>query len=917
MNEEQPPPPEQTRGRLILPDTLLDIDSVPDAIDAYLNAGLRPILIHCPLDGDLCTCGKKHDRTKSGSSSSGKHPVQNNWQKQPADRDVIVDQLARLKFTPNLGVALGTQPIGGYIVAVDIDDAERFKVLEAELGPLPETPGSTSGRGRHLFFEIPAEIDLTRLVNVTGLGGEPGVDVKREGGQVVVAPSLHNSGKRYAWTRVGAIATLPMQWALQLVKAPDVPNWVGEYTPQTMNADKKARNRAEKYLEKAVIGEAAALARCGEGMRNNTLYRSAFKMFGYCAALYLGGRWQYVHDQLLSAARAAGLPEREARKTLESADKAIRDNPDFRLPVVFQNSANQQQHRPPPQAQKSPQEPSGESPPPPPPGDPTVGALTPNDRSSGGLPIIKVTTKTQDIADASIAALRADRNLYQRDKTLIFITTVVHQEQEVNPHEEETIPIEGNPQTNLATRPIINGKLSKTAIFHKWVESAGGFKEVKPPEDVVAYIHDCHEYPGIRPVVGIAETPLLRPDGVIVQTPGYDPKTRYVYLPNQKFPVVTDEMATQEQAQWAYSYLADVFCDFPYINPSHLAVPISGILTLVGRAAIRGSVPAHLFDASTRGSGKTLQTDAVATAVTGRGAPRMNYAPKDEEMEKVLAGYALKGSSFICLDNIPAMCPFGGGPLDRVLTARDDVDLRVLGHTDVPTLTWRALIMATGNNVTFRGDTARRVLMARLEPTEENPERRTKFKHNDLLAYVRVQRPRLVAAALLILRAYFRAGCPPMGCDRWGSFEEWSRLIPNAIVFAGGADPMKARPENDQDVDPEAQALSTLLGQLPNLAEKLCGNPAAGLAARTVIMVLYENPEGETAEWAVFEPLKEAIEILCRQKFGKSGAKPDPMALGFKLRSLRKRVIGGRRLAGEPDRNGTIVWHVEKVNSSV
>jgi hypothetical protein len=295
----------------------------------------------------------------------------------------------------------------------------------------------------------------------------------------------------------------------------------------------------------------------------------------------------------------------------------------------------------------------------------------------------------------------------------------------------------------------------------------------------------------------------------------------------------------------------------------------------------------------------------------------MNYPTKDEEMEKVLAGYALKGSPFICLDNVPSMCPFGGGPLDRVLTARDEVDLRVLGHTDVPTLTWRAMIMATGNNIGFRGDTARRVLMARLEPTEENPERRTKFVHNDLLAYVRVQRPRLVAAALLILRAYFRAGCPDMGCDRWGSFEEWSRLIPNALVFAGGADPMKARPESDGEVDVEVQALSTLLMEWPKLAKKLYGQPDYGMAARSVIMALYEAQSGPTEEWAPFEALKEAIEILCRPKFGKSSAKPDPMALGFKLRSLRKRVIGGNRLVGEPDRTGTMVWRVEKVNNSV
>ena len=731
--------------------------------------------------------------------------------------------------------------------------------------------------------------------------------MKREGGQIVVAPSLHNSGKRYKWTRAGAIATLPMQWALQLVKAPDVPKWVGEFTPQTMNADKKARNRAEKYLEKAVIGEAAALAGCGEGVRNSTLYRSAFKMFGYCAALYLGGRWQYVHDQLLGAARACGLPEREARRTLESADKAIRAKPDFRLPVVFQN----RELEPITPAVAPPSPPAAD-------GEPAPSLEEPAHEepktSKDGRPIIKVTTELKDIAEAGIVALCADKNLYQRDKQLIFITVVTHKE-EIDPNEEYHQLIEGNPETHEATRAVIKGKLSKVAVFHKWVESAGGYKSILPPDDVVSYIHDIHEYPGILPMVGIAETPTLRPDGIIVQTPGYDPKTRYVYMPNETFPVVTDEAATQANAEWAFKFLSEVFADFPYVNAAHRSVPIAAILTLVSRPAILGSVPAFLFDASTRGSGKTLQTDAIATIATGRGAPRMNYSANDEEMEKILAGYALKGSSFICLDNIPAGCPFGGGPLDRVLTARDSVDLRVLGVNDIPTLTWRAVLMATGNNVGFRGDTARRVLMARLEPMEENPERRTKFVHDDLLAWVRVQRPRLVAAALLIMRAYFRAGCPPMGCDRWGSFEEWSRLIPNAIVFAGGADPMKARPENDEEVDEGARALASIVQQIPILIAKISKieqefpegeRPAlrTSVAARTIIDCLYHMKP----EWSEFEPLKEAIETLCKPK---NGREPDAVGLGIKLRSMRSRVICGRRLVCEPDANHVMMWKVQ------
>ncbi len=48
----------------------------------------------------------------------------------------------------------------------------------------------------------------------------------------------------------------------------------------------------------------------------------------------------------------------------------------------------------------------------------------------------------------------------------------------------------------------------------------------------------------------------------------------------------------------------------------------------------------------------------------------------------------------------------------------------------------------------------------------------------------RTERPRLVRAALTLLRAWVVAGRPDMGLPLWGSFEEWSRVVPAALVFA-------------------------------------------------------------------------------------------------------------------------------------
>lgn len=874
-----------------IPAALASVETVHDALEVYLSAGLKPILINVPTEEGGCSCGQTHERTASGSTSAGKHPISKKWQKHLFTLDELRDQLARLKFIPNIGVVLGQQPGGEYLIAVDVDDADRIAKLEEELGTLPSTARCDSGRGYRLFYRAPLEIDTKLLTNVTGLTVEgptvSGVDIKVEGGQVVVAPSLHANGKRYAWTRTGAIEFLPTQWAMALLRKPETPKWVEKYTPTSLNASAHARSRAEKYLEAAVHNEASALAACGQGMRNDTLFKSACRMFKLCGGLYLTSRWEWIRDELASAARASGLAEAETRATLASADRTVRESGEVIVPEALQDKSAP--------ASPTPNKPNPET------------EVKPKSK----LPIIKITTKVQDMAEQSVQALRSDLSVYQRDRRLVKITVVEPEQGEVSPHEEINEAAEhkksvaGGPQIHLLTKPVVKGYLGASADYHRWVESSGKYKLVPPPDDVVAHVHDQGEWPGIRLLVGITETPIFGPDGKIIQKPGYDPDTCYEYMPECTFPPVRDERTSQADAKWALEQIKDVFCDFPYVSEAHRSVPIAAILTLLARPAILGSIPAILFDASGKGAGKTKQTDIIARITTGRDAPRMNYTSDEVELEKILGGYALKGSPYICLDNVPPNRPFGGGPIDRCITARDKVDLRILGRSAVPTLLWRALIMATGNNLMINGDTSRRVLIARLESQIENPESRTDFKYPDVLAHAKNTRARLVSAGLLILRAYHRAGRPDMGCPRWGSFEEWSRLIPHAIVFAGGADPMDSRPGGEDEVDLESQALGTILTQLPLLHSKLHemepGAVEDGLAARTIIAALYD----QDPPWTEFEPLRDAIESMCRSR--RSG-NPDATALGFKLRALRGRVLGGRRLISNRNSENVTMW---------
>lgn len=268
-----------------------------------------------------------------------KVPVMRGWPKAAtSDAIELRDQFARLRADapPNVGVALGDCELG-FVVAIDIDDAERFAQLEAEHGALPPTLRGYSPRGARCFFLAPDDI-APRLKNVTGIGGSAGVDFKAKGGQVLVCPSVHPdagpNGERqhYSWdAELLPLATLPPAWALALLPAAKAPQWAAAFTPSSMKADAGERRRAEKYLEKAVRAEAYQVAACGAGLRNTTLHTSLCRLLPLAHGLSLMAGHAHVVGELARAARSAGLPDREIAATVASAERWLRESGAVRL----------------------------------------------------------------------------------------------------------------------------------------------------------------------------------------------------------------------------------------------------------------------------------------------------------------------------------------------------------------------------------------------------------------------------------------------------------------------------------------------------------------------------------------------------------------------------------------------------------
>ena len=288
---------------------------------------------------------------------------------------------------------------------------------------------------------------------------------------------------------------------------------------------------------------------------------------------------------------------------------------------------------------------------------------------------------------------------------------------------------------------------------------------------------------------------------------------------------------------------------------------------------------------------------------TGRPASRWSQTTDEEEERKRLLTIALDGDQLVLIDNVTQ--PLGSPALDAALTAGVIKD-RVLGKTQSREAPLHTVFFATGNNMQFHGDMARRVLPITLDPQMENPEERDGFAQSPLLPWVAQQRPRLVVAALTILRAYFAAGCPAQGVKPLGSFEAWSTLIRQALLWTGAPDPCEGRKGLEAESDPAFEAYSQLLncwstcyGQDAK-EERTLGDMLDTVADRT-------QGRGPRTDWHVFAEALAAFDPCHASK------RLNARCVGNALKQWKGRVVNKHRLMQGKTYNRAAQWYIQSL----
>ncbi|MGD9853942.1 MAG: hypothetical protein AB7U20_03235 [Planctomycetaceae bacterium] len=499
---------------------------------------------------------------------------------------------------------------------------------------------------------------------------------------------------------------------------------------------------------------------------------------------------------------------------------------------------------------------------------------------------IAVTHNQHDVIHKTIDALAKDQSIYKRAGQLVHVI------RERSDAEEDGIRRSaGTPRIKDVSAGYLRERLSAGCRFVRVTDD--GDQQVAPPGFAVSAIHTRGFWEPIRQLTGIVETPVLKPDGTILDRPGWDESTGLLYEPGDLLPTVPDRPDLSDAIHAAQALL-DLVSDFPFAAETHRSSWIAGLLTVLARRAFAGPAPMFLIDANVRGSGKSLLTDLIAIITTGRGMPRLSNPGDDDEARKRITSLALAGDPLVLIDNIGST--LGSASLDAALTSTTWKDRR-LGANEIVECALRAVWFATGNNVMLAADTSRRVCHVRLDSPLESPEERTGFQHPNLLQHVRQNRLELLTAGLTILRAYVVARRPDAGLKPWGSFEGWSSLIRNAVVWLGLSDPGETRRELAEASDRDAAALRALFAGWSEI------DPAEeGLTAAELVKRLETSPNH-------YDDVRSALNDLCDIR----GKGLTGRAVGNQLRRFRGRVIGDLRLEAVESRTRVRRWRVSAV----
>jgi putative DNA primase/helicase len=303
--------------------------SILETAHDLARKGWRVIPLHfVGPDGLTCSCNKG----RNCGDSKGKHPIDNAWQNTPPLSGPDIEEVWRRYKRANLGVATGTR--SGFWV-LDIDPAkggmESLRALIETHGAPPETyTVRTGGKGWQFYFALP-DFEVRNSVD---LKGHKGIDVRGDGGQVVVPPSVSGKGP-YTVVKDVPIVAAP-DWLLDLIRK-DIPTEGATYSndlPDRSDLPEAEQRRLDGYADKAVKANLDRLEELKVGMGpgyagppwNHTVFEVSCALIEIANSPWNVYTLKAAYDDLFAnAPRDPGFDDDTVNKTFASAHTKVGD----------------------------------------------------------------------------------------------------------------------------------------------------------------------------------------------------------------------------------------------------------------------------------------------------------------------------------------------------------------------------------------------------------------------------------------------------------------------------------------------------------------------------------------------------------------------------------------------------------------
>ncbi|MBK6533996.1 MAG: hypothetical protein IPF99_31805 [Deltaproteobacteria bacterium] len=376
------------------------------------------------------------------------------------------------------------------------------------------------------------------------------------------------------------------------------------------------------------------------------------------------------------------------------------------------------------------------------------------------IPEIVVGFDEEAVANAGIAALAACSELFTHGGQLVTLVPVPDLGAAL-PGATPALQIERLPT------PRLRELLSRSA---RWLVP----RSDDPAESALSHVPSWavsgiaarREWPGLRPLTALVKAPVLRPDGTVLESPGYDPVTGLYLAPHAPHPRVP-EHPTQADARAAAEVLLASVRHIPFATPVDRAAWLAMALTTPARFAVGAASPLCIIE----DGGKSWWA------------------------EEVIADLAVVvGAAPLAVVDVDDLLPSPRRPFDALRATGEPV-ARI---TNGAAMGWRriheALLRARATvGVVWFGaarrsmrdvELTRQALTVRCEGGEGDG--------HDHAARDEADPGTLLVAALTILRAYQAAGCPDLRLPRWPGFERWSQVVRGAVVWSGLPDPISS-----------------------------------------------------------------------------------------------------------------------------